>query len=314
MATFPLVFPSLSRQPSMDSSKSTEDDTIRDPMESGDVATRPRGTRARDTWKVNVRNLVAEDKRVLDYFQRVTAARGSNSFLFPNLLPNGSFEFPAPSAAFLAFGWYQGSAPAAALPVSLATAGLEDGLQALCFGTTAGQVLTANQSVVAEVDSNVTTPCTPGETYLFHARVKPTKGSLASAATLWGSAAMFTYDANGNQSSLNGSGNGFNTSVAGWQDYFTTFTIPAGAVSFQVRLLGHLTGPGSGTITLDGSASILMDEVACALLTPVQYYGRMAGSDCLPRPVRFTKLPEFSDIGYGSGQKVYGVNFELTEV
>jgi hypothetical protein len=138
----------------MDSSKSTEDDTIRDPMESGDVATRPRGTRARDTWKVNVRNLVAEDKRVLDYFQRVTAARGSNSFLFPNLLPNGSFEFPAPSAAFLAFGWYQGSAPAAALPVSLATAGLEDGLQALCFGTTAGQVLTANQSVVAEVDSN----------------------------------------------------------------------------------------------------------------------------------------------------------------
>ena len=108
MATFPLVFPSLSRQPSMDSSKSTEDDTIRDPMESGDVATRPRGTRARDTWKVNVRNITAEDKRALDYFQRVTAARGSNSFLFPNLLPNGSFEFPAPSAAMLAFGWYQG--------------------------------------------------------------------------------------------------------------------------------------------------------------------------------------------------------------
>ena len=81
-----------------------------------------------------------------------------------------------------------------------------------------------------------------------------------------------------------------------------------------MRLLGHLTGPGSGTITLDGTASILMDEGSLRAAHPGSVDGRMAGSDCLPRPVRFTKLPEFSDIGYGGGQKVYGVNFELTEV
>lgn len=298
----------------MDTSKSTEDDTIKDSAESGYVSTRPRFTRARDTWKINVRNLVAEDVRVLDYFQKITAARGSNSFLYPNLLPNWSFEFPALNAAQVAKDWNQPGTSSAALPVSLATANVEDGVQALCFGTVAAQVLAAGATVAAEVTSAVVTPCAPGDVYLFHARVNPAQGTLASAATLWAEAAMYTYDASGNQSALAGSGSGFNTSVSGWQDYYATFTIPAGAVGFRMRLIGNLTGPSSGTIALDGSASILMDEVACALLTPAQWYGRMVGSYSLPRPVRFTKLPEFSDIGWGDGVKRYGVNFELTEV
>jgi hypothetical protein len=75
----------------MDTSKKTEDDTIRDQMEAGYVATRPRFTRARRTWDFNVRNLVAEDIRALDRFFMETAARGGNSFLYPNLLPNSSF-------------------------------------------------------------------------------------------------------------------------------------------------------------------------------------------------------------------------------
>lgn len=314
MSTYPLIFTSLSRQPSMDASKSTEDDTIKDAAESGYVSTRPRFTRVRDTWKVNVRNLVAEDKRALDYFQKVTAERGSLSFLYPNLLPNGSFEFPACDATQIVEGWFQSSAPAADLPLSIGTVGIEDGTQALSFGTTTGQVLAAGSSVSAEVDSAALTPCTPGEVYLFHARVKPTQGTLASAATLWGLATLYTYDANGNATPLAGSGNGFNTAVGGWQDYYSIFTIPAGAVSFRVRLLGNLTGPSSGTITLDGSASILFDEVGCGLLTPIQFYGRTVGTDPLPRPVRFSKLPEFADIGWGGGVKRYGVNFELTEV
>ena len=81
----------------MDSSRSLEDDTIRDQNESGAVATRPRFTRARRTWKINTRNLTAEDARVLDYFSEITAARGGNAFLYPNLLLNWSFEIPAAS-------------------------------------------------------------------------------------------------------------------------------------------------------------------------------------------------------------------------
>jgi hypothetical protein len=312
MATYP-IFPSLSRQPSMDTSKSTEDDTIKDQSESGYVSTRPRFTRVRDTWKVNVRNLVAEDKRVLDYFQKVTAARGANSFLFPNLLPNWSFEFAALDATQLVQNWYLANDPEAALPVSIVTSNIEDGAQALSFGTAAA-TLAEGASITAEVDSDVTTPCTPGDVYLFHARVRPTQGTLADASTLWAEAAMYTYDASGTQSALAGSGSDVNTSTSGWQDYYATFTIPTGAASFRMRLIGNLAGSSSAAITLDGSASILIDAVGCALLTPAQLYGRMAGSDALPRPVRFSKLPEFSDIGFGNGVKRYGVNFELTEV
>src|SRR5581483_10620234 len=63
------IFPSLSRAASMDSSEQAADDTIRDSMDSGYVATRPRFTRERRTWNVNHRNLIAEDVRVLRNFR-----------------------------------------------------------------------------------------------------------------------------------------------------------------------------------------------------------------------------------------------------
>ena len=74
------------------------------------------------------------------------------------------------------------------------------------------------------------------------------------------------------------------------------------------------TNATGSTITLDGSASVLWDEVGCALLTPLSPFGRMAGTSSLGCLVRFSKLPEASDIGWGGGAKRYGVNFELTEV
>src|SRR6516225_6045210 len=123
----------------MDSSKSTEDDTIRDQMELGYVATRPRNTRARDTWKVNIRNLVAEDKRALDQFTKVTAARGANAFLFPNLLPNGSFEFLPCNAVEIAQGWNRTDGNPQFSIVSTAV-NAYDGAAAIKIGTVAGQV------------------------------------------------------------------------------------------------------------------------------------------------------------------------------
>jgi len=100
----------------------------------------------------------------------------------------------------------------------------------------------------------------------------------------------------------------------GWQTYGYQFTVPASAASFKVSLLVTLTNSAASAITLDGSASVSWDTVGCSLLTPLTPFGRMVGTQPLGCLVRFTKLPEFSDIGWGNGVKRYGVNFELTEV
>jgi len=298
----------------MDSSRSLEDDTIRDQNESGAVATRPRFTRARRTWKINTRNLTAEDARVIDYFSEITAARGGNAFLYPNLLLNWSFEIPAASPTELVRGWYVASAAIPQLAITVATTGVEDGLQALGFNTVAGQSLAVGQYLQAVVNSRAQIPCTPGEVYLFHGRVNPTPGTLPDYWALSANVAVNVTLANGTTTQMIGTW--FNTATPGWQDFWYSFTIPPNAVSFSLGILGVLNihNTAVGTINLDGSASILWDEVGCSLLTPVQPYGRMAGSAPLGRPVRFTKLPEISDIGYGNGQKVYGTSFELTEV
>ena len=105
MATPIIIFPSLSRAPSLDTSTNTQDDTIRDSFDSGDVATRPRFTRGRRAWNLNVRNLQLEDVRALQNFSMNTAQRGGNSFYYPNILPNGSFDSrPSSLASFLLVG------------------------------------------------------------------------------------------------------------------------------------------------------------------------------------------------------------------
>lgn len=310
MATVPLIFPSLSRQPSMDSSKSVDDDTIRDQMESGYVATRPRFTRARRTWKINVRNLQAEDMRVLDQFFMVTSARGANSFLYPNLLPNGSFEFPAQSDADVAYGWNISSGPPQEA-ISIGTVTVEDGTHALSFTTVAGQSIPATSTVTGTACADQPISCTPGEVYTLTASASAVQGTLA-AGVLSSYARISFFDADGNPlSTLTGGNVPVGT---GWQTYSYQFTVPANAASFSVSLNVSLANTAGAALNIDASASVAWDVVACALLTPITPFGRMAGSQPLGCFVRFSKLPETSDIGVGTGVKRYGANFELTEV
>jgi hypothetical protein len=294
----------------MDSSKSLEDDTIRDQMESGYVATRPRFTRARRTWKVNVRNLQAEDVRAVDQFAMSVAARGGNAFLFPNVLPNGSFEFPALSATDVAFGWNV-SAGAPQESVGITTTTVEDGTHALGMATVAGQSIPANSTITGQVSADQRIPCNAGEVYIFRASVNAIEGALAAGVLMAGISLAY-FDANGNALSVvPGPAAQLNS---GWETYWYSFTVPAGAATFTVQLGMSLTNSTGAAIVLDGSSSITWDAMGCALLTPLTPYGRMAGSHSLGCLVRFSKLPEVSDIGFGQGVKRYGANFELTEV
>lgn len=312
MAYYPLIFPSLSRQPSMDTSKKIEDDTIRDPMEQGYQATRPRGTRARRTWPFNVRNLVAEDIRSLDEFfmSPAYAARGGNSFLYPNLLPNWSFEFPALSSDDLVFGWNIATA-AAQTSLSVSTVNVEDGTQAVSFATVAAQTVASHTTVTAQLSVDWPVPCTPGEVYLFAGQVNAAQGTLAGGV-LGAQVSVSFLDANGNPlSTLTGTAA---TIGGGWLPYGYQFTVPAAAASFSISLVVTLTNSTGSPITLDGSASVAWDTVGCALLTPLTPYGRMVGSQSLGCLVRFSSPPETADIGWGNGVKVYGAKIELQEV
>jgi len=296
----------------MDTSKKTEDDTIRDPAESGYVSTRPRGTRARRTWPFNVRNLVAEDIRALDEFFMSSsyAARGGNSFLFPNLLPNWSFEFLALSAIDLVSGWSIASS-ATQESINLSTTSLADGTQAVSFATVAGQAVTAATTVSGGLNADSPIPCTPGEVYVFTGQVNASQGTLAGGV-LGSNVIVAFFDSNGNAlSTLAGTAA---TIGGGWQSYGYQFTVPANANSFSVTISVTLTNSTGATITLDGSASVGWDCVGCALQTPLTPYGRMVGSQPLGCLVRFSSLPEVADIGWGNGVKVYGCKLELQEV
>ncbi len=296
----------------MDTSKKTEDDTIRDPMESGDVATRPRGTRARRTWPFNVRNLVAEDIRALDEFfmSPSYAARGGNSFLFPNLLPNWSFEFPALAASDLVLGWNISSAPVQE-SIGVGTVTVLDGTQAISFATVATKTIAAHTTVSGALNCDLAVTCKPGEVYVFTASVDAIQGTLA-AGVLSANVSVAFFDMNGNPlSTLAGTAA---TIGGGWQTYGYQFTVPANAMSFRIALTVTLTNSTGAAITLDGSASVAWDTVGCALQTPLTPYGRMVGSQSLGCLVRFSSLPEVADIGWGNGVKVYGCKIELQEV
>lgn len=312
MGAFSLIFPSLSRQPSMDTSKKIEDDTIRDAAESGYVSTRPRFTRVRRTWAFNVRNLVAEDMRALDEFfmSPSYAARGGNSFLYPNLLPNWSFEFPALDAADLVFGWNSATAILQeSIGVSLVT--VQDGTQAVSFATVAGQSVAANTTVQAQLNCDVAPTCKPGEVYIFTGQANATAGTLA-AGVLSAKASVSFFDANGNPlSTLAGTAA---TIGGGWLPYGFQFTVPANATTFRISLVVILANSTGAAIPLDGSASVAWDAVGSALLTPLTPYGRMVGSQSLGCLVRFSAPPETADIGWGNGVKVYGAKLELAEV
>jgi hypothetical protein len=308
VSTYPIIFPSLSRQPSMDSSKTTEDDTIRDQMESGYVATRPRFTRTRRTWKLNTRNLQAEDVRALDEFFMVTTARGGNSFLYPNLLQNWSFEFPAVNPGDLVFGWNRNDTYPQLSVTTTATA--LDGTTAIEMSTVAGQEMAANATIYGQLLLDKLIPCQPNEVYQFNASYFINQGH--AGVTVNPMIAVIPYDANGND--LGVFGGYFNTFTPGvWISGSTQFVIPANAASIALYVQAVFEC-GASALTLNGATSVVWDEVGCALLTPLTPYGRMAGSAPLGCLVRFSKLPEVSDIGFGGGVKRYGAAFELTEV
>jgi hypothetical protein len=315
MVTSPLIFPSLSRRPSMDTSKKTEDDTIRDQMEAGYVATRPRFTRARRTWDFNVRNLVAEDIRALDRFFMETAARGGNSFLYPNLLPNSSFEIPASSPAEIVQGWYANVTCAqsiAQINTTALGADVLDGSQEMQFSTYGGTVVPAMTTVLTQITHDQNIPCTPGEVYAFTGYTAAVLAGLTNYVMNSNAAATF-FDAYGNSLS-SWSGGGAPIVQDGWQPFQFAFTVPANAVSFQIVIWFSLANVTGSPLTLPGGAGVAWDCVGCALQTPVTPYGRMVGSQPLGCPVRFAKLPETADIGWGNGVKVYGATISLTEV
>lgn len=314
MAT-PLIFPSLSRQPSMDSSKTIEDDTIRDPMENGAVATRPRGTRARRTWPFNVRNLVAEDIRVIDEFAMSPsyAARGGNSFLYPNLLPNWSFEFPALSSSDLVDQW-TANLTNANESISVSTGSAADGSTAVQFTTVNGGSIpphTVNGTVWAGIQHDQLIPCLPGEVYQFTVASLINLGTL-SAGQIVPHVHVIFYLAN--QTSFTTLGTDLSYASTGWLTAGYQFTVPSGAAYFAIQIICALENSGGSAISLDGSSSLLFDTAGCALLTPLTPYGRMVGSQSLGCFVRFSKMPETADIGWGGGVKRYGAKFELTEV
>gem|GEM_PF-3792315 len=62
-------FPMLSRAPQVDEEEQPDDPTIRDKMENGAVATRPRWTRIRDAININFTLLTAEDRMALRGFR-----------------------------------------------------------------------------------------------------------------------------------------------------------------------------------------------------------------------------------------------------
>lgn len=292
----------------MDSSKKTEDDTIRDEMEQGYVATRPRFTRVRRTWACNVRNLLAEDVRALDQFFMVKASRGGNAFLYPNLLANGSFELPAQNPSDVVLGWNIAQQPAQ-LSVGVAPIAT-DGSQCIKCASVSGQSVPAHTTETAQLSCDQPVPCTAGDAYVVTAQVNGTKGTLASGV-LSAAIVVSFVDANGNALSALSSAITVASiaPVSGYQ-----FAIPTNAVAFTIMLAVSLANSTGSGISLDGSTWVTWDAAGCALQTPLTPYGRMLGSQPLGCLVRFSRAPEVSDIGWVNGAKGYGASLELTEV
>ena len=296
----------------MDSSRTLEDDTIRDQMEGGYVATRPRFTRARRSWKINLRNLLAEDVRAIDQFVMSTAARGGNAFLSPNLIPNGSFELPAENAFDLVHRWnLQGDMPAGSAAISAAT--IADGQQSLALTLPSATVLEANASLSGQLACDKVIAAKAGESYIFSCYMNASLGNQ-SACTVSAGLSISYLSSTGAVLSTESTVAAITSSNSGALLYGYQFNIPTGATAFTIALCASFTNNASSALVADGSASVVFDHSACALCSPLTPYGRMAGSAPLGCLTRFSKLPEISDIGIAGGVKRYGAAFELTEV
>lgn len=306
------------------------------------MATRPRFSRGRRTWNLNVRNLIAEDVRALDVFQQVTVQRGSLAFLYPNLLPNGSFEIPALAAPPHTFLTPGGEIPIAGSSIgeqvfegwtlSDATGFQVQGVANAVDGTMAAQIasiaafsLPIGGYAIGEITSHRKISVKPNEVYVFVAQIDlAVAGSLPGGVALGaGASATLTFADGTSQQSLIITA----TPGSGFLPLTGTITIPATSVagslpqSLSISLYLDFRNNSAATTTFAAlgsplSLSATLDSVGLALQSAPQIYGRMVGSTPLPFPVRFApnKLPQFSDLGFGDGVKVYGSTFALEEV
>jgi len=261
----------------MDTSKKTEDDTIRDPMESGDQATRPRFTASAVPGCFNVRNLVAEDIRALDEFfmSPQYAARGGNAFLYPNLLPIGPLSFrPSRRRCCLWMERRNRRATRVYRPLNCIDGGRHTGYQ-LCHCGRADRCRSHNHHGQLNCDSTV--PCKPGEVYVFTGQVNATQGALA-AGVLAQNVSVGFFDVTGNHSprSRNAA-----TIGGGWQGYGLQFTVPAARQVSALLSWSHSPTPPARALRLTAPHRLRGIAWVVDWLTPLTPYGRMVGSQSL---------------------------------
>lgn len=330
MATPIIIFPSLSRAPSLDSGQKTFDDTIRDQMDLGYVATRPRFSRRRRTWTQNVRALQIEDVRALDVFANETVQAGAQSFYYPNLAPNWSFEFPAEEPFELVKGWSVAENEGIVTGIIIAPSfPAADGLTSIRFATSP-QTLTPNQTITGEIAAELAVVPNPGEVYTGVFQWQGYNG----IAGLWYSSLNLILSLTMSDGSvvLVQASPAFALTAssqfpASFQSLMQTFTIPAPSggltiASASLIIAYSFQNIGTENLVITGSADAVWIDVDCVGLALTQVapgysiYGRMVGSASLPFPVRFAanKNPAFSDLGFGDGVKRYGATFDLEEV
>lgn len=294
----------------MDTSQMSEDDTIRDSSESGYVATRPRYTRARRTWKVNVRNISLEDIRGMQNFRDNIVKRGSLAFYMPSLIKNGSFEIAAePGSGDLADQW-QASAGS---PVLSSTA--LDGGVAVQVASPAGLSAPGVNLTIGGVQYGGSIAANPGDTISvgFWYRVLATSQPLYFETAL-----LYQYEGQPEKSVATATIVGA-TINATWAQALATIQVPsagdASALKYlTLRINVNIDGASSEPTLGANEIQVLLDFVGAAVSATAQKQALMVGSSAITRQVRFTKLPEFADLGWVGGEKRYGATFEVTEL
>jgi hypothetical protein len=304
------ILPSLSRAPAFKSTRTVaKGATLSDPMESGYVATRPRFTRQRRTFGVTYDFLTGEDARVLDMFECFGVMGEAGAFYMPNLLPNGSFEIPDPMGGIS--GWTPAADPGWSVALG---APPSDGANAVAFVISAAATSTAQTGSVL---SNNNFPALAGDVYQVNADASLVSTYAAAVALKF--VLQLAY-ADGSTMTLTAPLLAVESSA--YTEVTAALTIPASGTGATVCVATAsfvatlITGTTDAGVTTSGSpsATILLDAVGLALITPQQAFGRMPGSSPLGSLVRFTKTPALRDAGWAGGQKRYACTFEISEV
>jgi hypothetical protein len=295
----------------MDSSEQVEDDTIRDQMESGYTATRPRFTRARRTWNLNLRYLTAEDVRAIRTFRDITVLRGALPFYFPNLIENGGFEILAGiSSVEIVKGW---STSENSAHVSFGTVGLHGSADPRIAPGTSGNVcieVAATGGGTGTLSSNRQFSCMSGDVLLVSASTSNNGGTIGLITALV-QVSLAYQDTTENTVS-----EPLIVTTSGWGLTSAQLTIPA-------PVAGGYNVPAIATVSLEiiaaseaTASTLLIDDVGVAKISSAIDGIEMTGSAPIPAQVRFASgaLPQFSDLGWVGGQKRYGCTFKLEEL